>query len=64
MSSIVTFYLFVLPTLRKMAGWLDFGLTQISVKVRKIMSRARAVSVLALLMCSSMYCGFRESSKI
>ena len=33
MSSTVTFYLFVLPALRKMAGWEEFQLTEISVKV-------------------------------
>ncbi len=32
-SSTVTFYLFVLPALRKMAGWKDPQLTTISAKV-------------------------------
>ena len=33
MSSVVTFYLFVVPALRKMAGWKQPRLTSISVKV-------------------------------
>ena len=32
-SSVVTFYLFVVPALRKMAGWRHPHLTLISVKV-------------------------------
>ena len=32
-SCVVTFYLFVLPALRKMAGWREFKLTQIPVEV-------------------------------
>lgn len=32
-SSVVTFYLFVVPALRKMAGWKEPHLTSISVKV-------------------------------
>ena len=32
-SSVVTFYLFVVPALRKMAGWRRPQLTSISVKV-------------------------------
>ncbi len=32
-SATVTFYLFVLPALRKMAGWKHFNLTEILVKV-------------------------------
>ena len=33
-SSLVTFYLFVLPALRKIAGWTNYMLTQIPVEVR------------------------------
>ena len=36
-SSVVTFYLFVVPALRKMAGWRHPHLTPISVKVSALL---------------------------
>ena len=38
-SATVTFYLFALPVIRKMAGWKDFELKRISAKVKVLVNR-------------------------